>query len=181
MEYREPLGRDEQKPALPGVHLIAPTKFDRAVDGIKIVLRDWYSPLDIVNNFQLYGTLGIDHTVMRFLHRVILYARKNKLDITSANKSRIMKGLQSQYGYSDFKTITMMDAILEAKKAGFLSPEIIRPYDYQPTSVLQDVGQGASKAVKTNLLPIAVLGIGAIAAYGFATRGIPNVLTSRGT
>lgn len=164
------IGVDETQPAPPFVRIVAPTDIQKVAAEMCRIIKDYYPGIDILN-IDLWRKVGFDGApVIEFLQRMIGLSRERKdsIDDTTINDYKTI--LRTRYGYDVQDMVDYTRAFLQAKREGLVPNSILRPYEYEPTTVTQDV-------IKTITKDFGPLILGAIAVYALVSVFLPNVIT----
>lgn len=180
------IGRDELKPAKPGIHWIAPTEIDRAANEMIKYIKDRYSgdwryaihPWMHPKFNKLLGVGG--KPIYQFLNGYIELSKESRQNLSVSNKDYFRESLKDDYDFDNEQIDEYINAFFALKNSGKLPKSIIKPYTYKPTTIQEDISNVASSAMKPvrkTFLPwFAIITIGGIAAYGFSTSGIPRMV-----
>jgi len=172
MQY---LGIDEQAEALPFVRLFDPTDLQRVGWKMGGIIEgnhswDWLNP-------TVWRVVGLESSnVIEWLKRYIEIARQWRLPLTHDTAPQFQQHFIEQYGYSASDLDEYFDAFWAVREQGLMPDSIYMPWEYQPTTVSEDIGQAVSKALSPKLIILAVLGVGA---YAFFSRGLPRMTLSK--
>lgn len=169
------LGADEQSRSALFVRYINPSDLQklsyRMRDSIKARLSwDWINP-------QAWRLLGFEGgPVETYLERLVLLQRQWGSTMTASNRTSFERVLVEKYGYNPEDVAIWTDAYLELFEAGLVPSTISQPWTYEPTTLAEDIGG----TVKKSIFPaLALVGIAAVAVYGFTTQGIPGLAAKR--
>lgn len=169
------LGRDEQSAAPLFVRMWDPTDLQtvawKMCDAIKRRLSwDWLNP-------QAWRMVGFDcGPVEQWLKDYIALSREQRVPLTDATRAQFAYDMVGQYGYDPDDIDIFIDEFLALKDQGLVPVSISKPWTYEPTSVREDI----TKEALTKVLPVAALiGLAALAVYGFTTRGLPRLVASK--
>lgn len=169
------LGADETKPAAPFVRLVNPSELDKVALEISRLIKSYYAGFDIVNP-ALWRKLGFDvgsqgNPVQEFLQGYIQVARETQKSLSERNKEWWIDALHSRY---DIRTDDLSDyirAMLDMIRANTMPDAILKPYDYTPTEIGEDIAKGVFPKF---VLAAAVIG----GTLVLANTLIPQVTTS---
>lgn len=176
MSSYELLGRDEQASGL--FPFVAPTDYQKVVLKLQTALADQ-------GKYKAWDSQKT-HRFVRDLMR-IAKDRKVAMDDPSAFMFYINDLQQNpQYDY-DFNTQSVyLRTMLDLAKQGEIPATINKPWDYEATTVAEDVaklasniGKGAGEGAKKAMWPLAlviVAGIGAYAFFGGGYAKAPGLL-----
>lgn len=173
------LGRDEQSRTAPVVNLINPTDLDQITKRMYDLIREYYN-WDWINPQLQYRIGGgplwfglAGEPIREFLTRLILEMRKRERSLLKAGSIAEYKTiLKNKYGYSDKALSDYFRALRELIDAGHVPESISHPWDYQPTSIGEDVGNVVAGKLGLYLLA-------GIAIYGLSTTIIPQIAKAR--
>jgi hypothetical protein len=152
------LGADQQAPAGLIVDLFAPTDFDRAVTKIGDALENVLDSkkVSIINRLSLQAQRGT------FLTRVISYAKETRLVLSIDTADTFKTALAGKYNYSTEDIDSLVSAYLSALQKGELAQTISQPFDYVPTTAIQEV----TKSVSSGFNKVLLVGAAALVVYG---------------
>lgn len=170
MNY-EQLGRDEQESAGLFIRWISPTDFDKLQKSIAQTIADKYA-WDLINP-KLIALLGFDSgNVALFIREYMRIAETNKQYLhNDATYAMFFSAMQRDTTFSDSDLGEFLPALMELVKQGNVPPAILKPYDYEATSLASDI---AGTAVKS-ILPLGTIALLAFGAYAFMSGGFSKV------
>lgn len=189
MYYRDnTLGRDELKPSPRYGLKLTQTKIDKAIVTISQYLLDqyggdWRWHLLPWLHPDLNRLLGVDGRKVRdFVTRYVDISREIEQEISAYNKDFFYEIFMRDYSYDEKTLNEYFSALMKLKSQGKIPKDVLRPYQYEPTTLKEDIAQAAGsmfEPVKKTLLPwTALVLIGAAAAYGLTAKGIPGSVES---
>jgi len=171
MQY---LGISQQEPALPVVRLIAPTDIQEVAWKMGEYIGDRHS-WDWINP-SMWRIVGFESgNIIDFLQRYILVARQWKEPLTRENQDRFSSHFLSEYDYRESDLSEIFEAFFAIREAGLMPDTIYRPWSYEGTTLAEDIGAAAGKAV----LPLGILAIAAVAVYAFFSKGAPAIAIAK--
>jgi hypothetical protein len=137
---------DEQSPGAVFIRIIDPNDFDRAqsaiVKLIETALPGWF-------NIQRYRMLGFEGSgVSKFLQNYIIMARTRRAAPSNSNVVMWKGNYLAEYpGSIGEDTELYFDSLMKARAAGKVSNTIFEPWDYEPTSTIEDITAGLAQTV----------------------------------
>lgn len=146
--YTKPayLGADETKPGAPFVRLVNPSELDKVALEMSRLIKSYYAGFDIVNP-ALWRKLGFDvgsqgNPVQEFLQSYIQVARETRTHLSEANKEWWIDALHTRFNIRKDDLSDYIRAMLDMIRANTMSDTILKPYDYTPTEIGEDIAKG---------------------------------------
>jgi len=138
---------NEQAPGAVFIRIIDPNDFDRAQSAICRLIE---TALPGLFNIQRYRMLGFEGGgVSKFLQNYILMARTKRAAPTQDNVVMWKGNYLAQYPGSIGEDVELyFDSLMKAQAAGTISRTIFEPWDYSPTSTIDDIKAGLVETVK---------------------------------
>ena len=175
MSNYELLGRDETKSAGLFVRWVFPTDFDR-------ILQNFNQGLIDSGNGKYTGFTGGKSE--QFLRDYMRSAGEQKKSISDTGGfAYIISDMQKNYDYPSDALFAYMNTLNSLGKQGVIPESVLRPYDYEPTSIMDDIGKVSSDVVKKATLPLGIIAVIAVGAYAFMSGGFAHApkLLSKGS